>query len=118
MASAASMVLIAAEERARRVAVLRKDIAAGRVTRARAQADELLWFEIEMWARRAAGEPEGSRYGLPADFDALLKTAEATYGAARKANAPEAKWVGLRDLFHWLTLHRMSKLPRAEALAA
>lgn len=118
MPKASEIATIAADERARRVAVLRKDIAAGRVTRARAQADELLWFEIEMWARRCAGEAEGSRYGLPSDFDALLKTAEATYLAARKANAPEAKWVGLRDLFHWLTLHRMSRLPVAEALAA
>lgn len=115
---------IAAEERARRVAVLRRDIAAGRITRTRAQADELLWFEIEMWARRAAGEVEGSRYGLPGDYAALIATAQATRTAAAKGNASEEKQVALRDLHHWLVLNAIvrpvsaSAAPGREALAA
>lgn len=115
---------IAAEERARRVAVLRRDIAAGRITRARAQADETLWFEIEMWARRAAGEAEGSRYGLPSDYAALLATAQATRTAAAKGNASEEKQVALRDLHHWLVLNAIVRpvsanaAPGSEALAA
>lgn len=102
---AAAMATIAADERARRVTVLRRDIAAGRITRTRAQADELLWFEIEMWARRAAGVAEGRRYGLPNDYAALLATAQATRTAAAKGTASVEKQVALRDLHHWLVLN-------------
>lgn len=104
---------IATEERARRVAVLCRDIAAGRITRTRAIADELLWFHIEMWARRLGGDPEGARYGLPDDFAALIATAEATRTAAAQGKAADQKQADLRDLHHWLVLHRIYTLPRA-----
>src|SRR3546814_19988265 len=87
----------------RRVHAWRGMIAQGKTTRARAQADELLWYEIEILCRRYAGEDKARRHQYSRSFTDLAKTARNTLPAARNAISDAdpagcAQLRGLREL--------------------
>lgn len=105
----AALAVVAHEERMRRVSAWRGMIAQGKTTRARAQADELLWYEIEILCRRYAGEEEARRHQYPRSFTDLAKTARNTLTAACNAISDDdpagcANIRGLWELTRWLEI--------------
>lgn len=96
-------------ERMRRVHAWRDMLAKGRATIDRAQADELLWYEIEIHARRCAGEEAAQRHLYPRSFQALAKTARKTLTVACNAISDDdpngcRKIRDLWELTRWLEL--------------
>lgn len=65
-------------ERERRAHAWRDMLAKGKATCEQADADLLLWLEIEMHARCAAGDAEARRFALPTPFARMAKNARAT----------------------------------------
>jgi hypothetical protein len=113
--SPAEAVAIAAEERDRRWKAWSAAVGAAAEDQrealvARALRDELLWFEIEMWARRLASDPEGHAHGWPRHLREALKSATLTANVARQhalaGKLPEAKALDLIHLCNWLAVTR------------
>ena len=103
----AALAQIAKAERERRATAWRDMLAKGRANREQAEADQLLWLEIEMQARSYAGDAEARRYALQTPFAKLAKNARATLNrACASISDDDANGCRkIRDLWHltrWL----------------
>ncbi|CAN5339651.1 hypothetical protein BH10PSE12_BH10PSE12_03120 [soil metagenome] len=115
----ADIARIAHEERDRRYAAWRAMIAAKpadqrAALQERADIDHDLWLDIEYWAMRYAGDPEGRAHGWPRSLAAGLASVGTTITAAQAqidaGKLAPAKGDDLAHLRRWLTAHMPVRL--------
>src|SRR5690606_2348215 len=108
----AAMALFALEERKRRRAWALELVEQNRLSLEAANVDDLVWFEIEIYTRSYAGDPEARRYEPPRSLADLAINARTALRKAAKTldeSDPSAakRFRDLHTLTRWLEIAAM-----------